>query len=248
MRVQLLSFFDESPRVRRFRWRYTAEGEAFYQQVEQFRAYAGISSEEPIFQPGQFVQLRHEAIFPEGRSYSLCHWLEAAQPEFELCIVLNEKGKATPWLFEQEVGLELECTPPQGRFVLENDPEGMPLVFIATGTGLAPLMPMMETALKQGGHSVYLFAGHRWAEDELFQKELQHWQNQYPAFTYFACGSREPIQGRQCYVHACYEPFLKKWPQARFYACGWKAMLSDCRSILKSAGYSRRDYRMEAYD
>ena len=245
MKVQLVSFFDESPRVRRFRFRYQLDPEAFDQALVAYRQYAGLPATDPVYRPGQYVSLLAEGVFEHARSYSICQWLPDL--EFELCIVLNQEGAFTRWLFEQKPGAVLECTPPLGRFVLEDDSLDTRLLFIATGTGLAPLIPMVEQALKRGHQQVHLYAGHRYAEDELFQKELQNLQAEFPQLEYVATGSREPIRGQQGYVHALYEQHLKSQP-IRFYACGWKAMLNECRDRLKQAGFTRRDYRIEAYD
>lgn len=245
MKVQLVSFFDESPRVRRFRFRYELHQAAFEEELASYRQYAGLPASDPVYRPGQYVSLLAEGVFEHARSYSICQWLP--NREFELCIVLNQEGAFTRWLFEQEPGAVLESTPPLGRFVLEEDSLDTRLVFIATGTGLAPLVPMVEEALRRGHKQVHVYAGHRYAEDELFSKEWQQLQMEFPHFDYVATGSREPIRGRQGYVHALYEPHLQPQP-IRFYACGWKAMLHECRDRLKEAGFTRREYRIEAYD
>ncbi len=245
MKVQLVSFFDESPRVRRFRFRYELGQDEFEEAVASYRQYAGLPVSDPVYRPGQYVSLLAEGVFEHARSYSICQWLP--NREFELSIVLNEEGSFTRWLFNQEAGAELECTPPLGRFILEDDSLDTTLVFIATGTGLAPLIPMVEQALQHGHNRVCLYAGHRYAEDELFVKELQKLQSAFSQLEYAATGSREPIRGQQGYVHSLYEQHLH--PQAiRFYACGWKVMLQECRERLKQAGFTRREYRIEAYD
>lgn len=83
MEYRISRIIQESPRVRRF-----------FLETGNFD-----------FIPGQFVVLTHPDL-PHGenqRSYSIAS-INSNQSELELCIVLNEKGLITPWLFQRNVG------------------------------------------------------------------------------------------------------------------------------------------------
>ena len=99
------------------------------------------------FTPGQFVSLTHNVDGREiTRPYSI-----ASKPDgncFDLCLNLVEDGILSPWLFSLEPGAEIETTAPLGYFVIRN-PE-RDAVFVATGTGIAPMRSMLEAALDCG--------------------------------------------------------------------------------------------------
>ncbi len=104
------------------------------------------------FKPGQYATLwlTHRGK-TTPRPYSI-----ASSPsethKLEFYINLVEHGRLTPSLWEVEVleGLRirdprthLEVTGPKGRFVLDDD-DRRDLVFIASGTGLAPFISMIR--------------------------------------------------------------------------------------------------------
>ena len=109
-------------------------------------------SEDFHFDPGQYATLwltHRGKTLP--RPYSI-----ASPPSdtrlLEFYINMVEEGKLTPSLWDPEVlrGLqnyhyetEVEFTGPHGRFVLDPN-DGRDLVFLASGTGLAPFMSMIR--------------------------------------------------------------------------------------------------------
>ena len=107
-----------------------------------------IECDEPLnFKAGQFVNLS----FKEGeellrKPYSIAS-VDTHSDKIELCIKLVEGGKLTPVLFEKEVGFEVEIMGALGLFTLENL-EKDKVVFIATGTGIAPFRPMLDEVLE----------------------------------------------------------------------------------------------------
>src|SRR4051812_43746979 len=88
------------------------------------------------FKPGQFIMLNLpiDAKFT-NRSYSI-----ASPPygnhTFELAIVLNPKGRGTPYLWEKiGKGSTIDVSKPIGKFTLQL-PIEEDLCFIGTGTGI----------------------------------------------------------------------------------------------------------------
>src|ERR1051326_5049255 len=109
------------------------------------------------FQPGQFIQVGLPAEpAPESahetrtrtklvkRSYSI-----ASAPHekhaFELLLALVDAGRLTPRLWRASVGERVWIDPiPKGIFTLESIPPALDLVFVATGTGIAPFVSMLR--------------------------------------------------------------------------------------------------------
>lgn len=231
MKVRLVKIVQESPVVRRF-FLEPATGEAF------------------TFSSGQFVILTLPDL-PQNentRSYSI-----ASAPndsEIELCISLNKNGKATPAMWQLEVGAELEMSQPQGNFVFREE-QNVEVCFICTGTGVAPFRSMIISML-QGilakPKKLFLIFGNRNQEDILYRTEFETWQKEHSWFEFIPVLSREEDwNGAKGYVHQIYQNQFADGRDARFYVCGWKNMCVDARDNLKQLGYNRRQYFFEDY-
>lgn len=201
------------------------------------------------FVPGQFVVITFSEL-PENantRSYSI-----ASSPSengiLELCIVKKEGGKATDVLWNKKVGDTLELSEPQGRFVLP-DTGFSDLVFICTGTGIAPFRSMIQQLFKNTvTANVYLIFGCRYEKDILYKQEMEELMQQHSQFHYIPVLSRqEDWNGHRGYVHAVYEELFAGKSDIYFMVCGWSEMCSEARNRLKTMGFNRRQYLFEDY-
>ncbi len=233
MKVKILQIINESPRVKRF-------------------ILAPLSGEFDAFLAGQFVVLENENWeYPnKNRSYSISSVINNPR-ELELCVALNEKGVFTPWLFSLIVGDVLECSQPQGKFILKEDEQSLklPHLFIATGTGIAPFLSMINEVLKKSQNKVYLVYGNRFEQDILYKTYFEMLSVENEKFNFLPILSREYKPNiAEGYVHASYKIILESIEDARIYVCGWKEMCADTRNELKAMGFNRRQYFFEQYD
>ena len=153
MEYVILDIIQESPRVKRF-------------------VLESKSSVFTNFIPGQFIVL--QAVFPDHgvvqRSYSIAS-KKANEPHLELCIVLNEHGVFTPWLFSLQKGDLIVGSDAQGSFIYLQESKQFKNVFICTGTGVAPFRSMIQEALRDSQQEVHLVFGNRYREDILYHGE-----------------------------------------------------------------------------
>lgn len=224
------------------------------------RFWLNIPTEESFdFRAGQFITMDlpiGEKRRDRWRSYSI-----ASSPQadlLELCIVKLEGGKATSYLFDEgEVGMPIRFKGPEGMFVL---PEEITtdLVFICTGTGVAPFRSMIQDLLAEGQtqHNIHLIFGTRQVEGILYREEFEVLAQQYPNFSYSVALSREkeleqidynfPIQAG--YVHGIYEAhYGQVRPDVRFYLCGWSNMVDEARQRFVEMGYEQQQVVYELY-
>ena len=102
------------------------------------------------FWPGQYARLRIPGT-EEWRSYSMSS-APGEAPRVEFLIRILESGAMSDYLRGQAtVGDHMEVEGPHGAFYLR-EPEG-PLVMVAGGTGLAPMMSMLDTVRVQGSRA-----------------------------------------------------------------------------------------------
>lgn len=200
------------------------------------------------FTPGQFVSLTHSIEGKEiTRPYSI-----ASKPDgnrFDLCLNLVEDGMLSPWLFTLEPTAEIEITDPLGYFVVRNPLRDA--VFVATGTGIAPMRSMIEARLEQDDPPrLTLIFGVRYEHGLLYRDEFEKLALDHPNFCFWPTLSRpEPSwTGRSGHV----QPHLVEAAGERrdidVYICGLKAMVDDVRAMLKAMGFDRKQIIYEKYD
>lgn len=213
------------------------------------------------FKPGQFVTLDlpiHEKPNKRWRSYSIASWPDGSNI-FELLIVLLDGGAGTTYLFnEVREGSVLTYRGAQGVFTL---PEVIDkdLFFICTGTGIAPFRSMLNfIQLHNVLHrNMFLIFGCRTQKDLVYYEEMKMLESKLPGFTYMPTLSREHWDGHTGYVHNLYEEICSKNKEAcedlqevkpaRFYLCGWKAMIDDAKQKITALGYDRKSIHQELY-
>ena len=205
------------------------------------------------FAAGQFVVMTMEVDGePIQRSYSIANESAGETNLLVLWIALNEAGRVTPRLFQLCEGVQLEVSEPFGGFVLRDASMDEEVVFVCTGTGVAPFRSMIHQRLqKQNGSNVVLVMGNRHREDVLGHAEWLQLAAAEPRFQYMPVLSRpketddDMLTG---YVHAHYSDWVTKNPQIHVYVCGWDAMCKEARQRLKDLGLTRRQYFFEQYD
>ncbi|HLZ87474.1 MAG TPA: FAD-dependent oxidoreductase [Puia sp.] len=211
------------------------------------------------FEPGQFVTLDlpiHEKLSKRIRSYSIASWPDGTNV-IELVIVLLDGGAGTTYLFNEiRVGSELTLRGPQGVFTLP-DPIEKDLIFICTGTGVAPFRSMSHHILNCtiAHREIYLIFGCRHFGDCLYRQELTELAEKIPCFHYIPTFSREkpdpanPLL-RTGYVHPIYEEICRVdggLRPASFFLCGWKDMIDEAKQRIQALGYDRKSIHQELY-
>jgi len=186
--------------------------------------------DEPIrFVPGQYVKLRVAPF--EWRDYSIA---AAAGKRVTLLVSTRTGGDGSLYADAIEPGADTEVEGPFGGYRLERNAHRQ--VFVATGTGLAPFLPMFGEMAKAGEiEAAELYFGCRAAADDITRALAP-----LPSRT-IVCASRDAaadgvFHGRVTHALAglAFEPATTD-----FYICGSAAMVADCRAILERAGARR---------
>jgi ferredoxin-NADP reductase len=132
----------------------------------------GLDGAELPYRPGQALLVG--APGQTKRPYSI-----AAPPEetrrtgwIELLVGVGENGAAGPHL-PLDPGGTIEVEGPVGTFSFPPDPPERRFVFIAGGTGIAPLRAMLRHALMLRGHRIGLFYSARTPDEFAYEEELK---------------------------------------------------------------------------
>jgi ferredoxin-NADP reductase len=206
------------------------------------------------FRAGQFVTMDlpiGDKRLQRWRSYSIANAPDGSNA-LELCIVRSESGSGSRFLFEEvKEGSAIKLKGPDGGFVL---PENIDkdLVFICTGTGIAPFRSMIFDLKKSGKphRNIHLIFGARTEKDILYREEFEALTRTVPGFRYDVALSRQDNwTGWKGYVHQVYlQEYAKPRPDVAFYLCGWSNMIDEAvANLLVQLKYERSQIHYELY-
>ena len=143
---------------------------------------------------GQYVRVGDPARGMRPRSYSLA---SAPHPDGELRLQVTKVsgGRTSAWLHALSPGESVELSGPHGTFV--GDPsEETPVLCLAAGSGLAPILSLAEAALRRGfRESVTLVFSARQRGDLYDLGLLHYWEAKHPNFRIVPTLTREKVPG-----------------------------------------------------
>ncbi len=197
------------------------------------------------FIPGQYI----DVIGPNGmrRSYSLANGSFASK-QLELHIRLVEGGAFSRfWFNEAKAGDLLRLNGPKGTFFLR-DAAGIDLIFLATGTGIAPVKAILESlpyipmALRP--RSTVVLWGSRTHEDLYLDVAAISGEHRYvPVLSRPSAG----WSGGRGHVQDVLLASQKHFDNAAIYACGSNVMIHEARDRLVQHGLPTNCFWSDAF-
>jgi ferredoxin--NADP+ reductase len=175
--------------------------------------------------------------------------------EYEFFIRRVESGGFTPLLWERSVGDAINIKGPKGKFLLQ--PDGRQCLFVASGTGLAPFISMIETLRGRGEErTIHLLHGVSYDYDLAWREQLEGLERDraFP-LRYVGTVSR-PQQcptwtGCTGRVEAIVAEHLDATQltaeNVTIYLCGNPDMVSAVEAIAAERGFPPEQVRKELY-
>jgi CDP-4-dehydro-6-deoxyglucose reductase len=221
-------------------WEIAPEARHFVFEVPEVEKFA--------FLPGQFVSMNQVV---NGKKITRAYSIASAPSDnnrFELCLNLVREGLLSPRLFEMQPGETVEIRPPLGMFVLRNPPRDV--VFIATGTGIAPFRSILKAQLNETSPAFTLVFGVRHESHLMYRQEFEEMARKYAHFRFMPTLSRPPADwtGLSGHVQKHLPEAIGDRRDVDVFLCGLKLMVDDVRNILKEMGFERKQILFEKYD
>lgn len=199
------------------------------------------------FWPGQYVTV-HRPGAPRPRAYSLAG---APRPDGELTLQVarQESGETSTWLHSiVREGDALLLSGPYGTFIGDPSVE-TPVLCLAAGSGLAPILSLAEAALRRGyAAPVTLMFSARRAEDLYCRGLVEFWQQRYRNFRYLPTLTRDEQPGVQ---HGRIPEILPAhFPDLRDYSvfiAGSPAFVDACVAAAGRCGAPRERIHTEGF-
>ncbi|WP_254274481.1 FAD-binding oxidoreductase [Haloarcula marina] len=154
-----------------------------------------LETDEPVgHAAGQYVSIRYGS---RTRAYSIAS--SPNRDETELCVRRVPDGRLSRRLCgDLSVGDEVTIRGPNGHLLLE-DVSRRDAVFLATGTGVAPMKSMIDYTFEEerdeyrgDDRDVWLFLGAAWEDDLPYHEAFLDRAQTHDNFHYVPCLSREP--------------------------------------------------------
>jgi CDP-4-dehydro-6-deoxyglucose reductase len=197
------------------------------------------------FYPGQYID-----VIAQGglrRSYSLA---SAPHPEKVLELHVREVPVGVMsdyWFTRAKENDLLRLTGPLGTFFLRNI-GGLDLIFLATGTGIAPVKAMLESieSVQMGDcpRSITVYWGGRSPNDLYWNFSTIN-----SAYRYVPVLSRASIDwtGMRGHVQSAMLADAPNLDESVVYACGSDAMIHGAKEVLVRAGLPERRFLSDAF-
>jgi len=205
------------------------------------------------FRAGQFLQLSRPS---DGlmRPYSIASL--PGEDELELHVALLSDGQMSGWLRGAQ-GQGVSLRGPFGEcFYQEGEPE-RPLVLAGTGTGLAPLLGVLRTAVQHGHRGeISLFHGSPQLSGIYLRAELEAFSEALPNLRLFGSLLSGPeaelgTHGRWRFELAPLDQLLfsrhPKLDNHRLFVCGQPALVQSLRKRAYLAGASLSRIHCDAF-
>lgn len=208
----------------------------------------------PDFRPGQF--LTFELDLPEGGRLVRCYSLsDAPQPDhYRVSIKRVPGGRSSNHFHDRvQVGTVLDVRAPGGHFHLE--PGGAPIVLIAGGIGITPMLSMIEWCLAhEPEREIWLFYGVRNGSELVMRERLESQASRHASLRLHFCFSDpqpDEAAGRD-YHHAdrvSLDLLRMQLPLKpyQFYICGPGTMMATMVEGLTAWGVPEVRIHYEAF-
>ncbi len=191
---------------------------------------------------GQYVSIRVNGV-GERRSYSI-----VSTPDdnhgFHLLAEMVEDGKGSGFLKNVSIGDTVEVLGPLGRFVVNDSSRTNNLLFVATGSGIAPVYAMINDLLinKRESRQIRLHWGLKNEANMFWFDNFERLMEQYPNFVFDPVLSQPDSDWSLCsgHVQDCLKrdfpstsEGLKGWEG---YVCGNPVMVEQVSTLLVELG------------
>jgi ferredoxin-NADP reductase len=198
------------------------------------------------------VRLTAEDGYQAQRSYSIASAPE--EPTLMLTIERLPDGEVSPYLVDElQAGDRLELRGPIGGYFTWQVDQGGPLLLVAGGSGVVPLMAMIRhrTAARATVPTRLLFSS-RTLEDVIYRDELERLAGRDRSLEVFHTLTRRQPEGWTGFRRRIDQALLQEvaWPSTPnplAFICGPTRMVENVATALAAIGYEPARIKTERF-
>jgi benzoate/toluate 1,2-dioxygenase reductase subunit len=215
-------------------------------------AYVTVQLVEPDikpFRPGQFCSIRvAEGFF---RAYSIASDYKNFS-QYKFLVSISHEGIGANFFRNCQIGDQIDFLGPNGHFFIKT-PVSENLIFCATGTGIAPFIPMIQFLIDNKCDSkIALLHGMKEENNLSFYQEIhENFKNKCPNFIssfFVSRSSKESSQFKKGRITDEIKKLdLTKHNKTQFYLCGHPDMVHEISTYLLEKGISEENIISEEF-
>jgi len=187
------------------------------------------------YRPGQYVLVGDVGYQRPVRSYSLAN---APRPDGAVTLLITcvPGGEMSPWLHELRAGDNLLLSGPFGSFVDNLDQDG-PRLYLAGGSGLAPVRALIESGLAQPKPTpMTLLFSVRTENDVIDHELIRRWEREHPAFHYIRTLTRQAGPPPVGHIPDVLAELVPPLTAHRVFVAGGSAFVTACAHAARRHG------------
>tara|TARA_Y100000310_G_scaffold334233_1_gene413477 strand:+ start:10472 stop:11161 length:690 start_codon:yes stop_codon:yes gene_type:complete len=200
------------------------------------------------FSPGQFVMVNVDKSDKTlSRAFSIAS-LPNDENIIELCIKILPHGTVSLLFDSLPLQSRLSVKGPLGPFSVRSKEKE--LVFIAAGTGIAPIRSMLFSLAKENSKTpISLFYRFKSDADKLFYGELEALKQKLPQLKiiYSVSNPSPAWSGESVRIHECIKKYINNPENKDVYICGPPMMVQDTIPALVELGFNTNTIYKEAW-
>lgn len=209
-----------------------------------FLEYTG--NEKMQFKSGQYVFLKAQV---DGKLTVRAYSIASTPYDDKIEILFRVVGTFTNYLNTLSVGDKILMVGPFGSFSTE-EAKNKKIVYIATGTGISPLLSMLRTLFKENKCSEYkkivFIYGTRYKKMLVCKEEFDNMMKTCENFEFVPVLSREEEwRGRKGHVQNCLGEYI--FNECDYFICGLPIMTDDVKKLLIKKGIAEQNIHTEKY-
>jgi ferredoxin-NADP reductase len=222
-------------------------------ETEQAVTLALESPDWPGHLPGQHIDVRLTAEdgYQAERSYSIA---SAPQPgRLELTIEEIADGEVSPYLSEElREGDQLELRGPIGGYFTWREADGGPLLLVAGGSGVVPLMSILRYRQAVGSNvpATILYSARTWG-DVIYRDELERIRRDDGVAVAYTLTRSQPQDwtgfSRRIDAKMLQDVGAIAHPDTRAFVCGPTPLVESVATSLVGLGYSPERVKTERF-
>ena len=199
------------------------------------------------FTAGQAVMIGlHGSDLRKPYSIASAPWEVLKSGVMQVLVQIEDSGGPDPHLELAAPGTRIDVAGPFGAFAMPLD--SSPCLFVAGGTGIAPLRSiMLERLARPGAPSMTLVYSARAPEEFAFRPELEALAIAKRITTHFTVTRDESWTGRRGRIDKELLKDALPSTDANCFVCGPPQLVSDASDLLRALGVSERRIQVEKY-